>query len=61
MILPLMASPLLLQGCSLRFGRMLLPELLKTCKNEPPKAVLRSFKVFYQDPYRSVEEEWGLE
>ena len=39
------------------FVRMLLPKLAETCKNEPPEAVLRSFEVFYQDPYRSVEEE----
>ena len=29
------------------FVRMLLLELAETCKNEPPKAVLRCFKVFY--------------
>ena len=32
------------------FVRMLLPELAETCKNEPPKAVLRSFEVFLSRP-----------
>ena len=32
------------------FVRMLLPELAETFKNEPPKAVLRSFEVFLLRP-----------
>ena len=39
------------------FVRMLLPTLAEACKNEPPEAVLRSFDVSYQEPYKSVEEE----
>jgi hypothetical protein len=41
--------------------RMLLPELVETWRNESPKAVSRCFEVSYQDPYKSVEEEWSLE
>jgi hypothetical protein len=29
-------------------------------KNDPLKATLRNFEVFFLRPCRSVEEEWGL-
>jgi len=40
---------------------MLLPKLAENVKTILLKLYQDSSRFFYQDPYKSVEEEWGLE